>query len=177
MAYANILDCRLIRVFTGKVKSSEVTAKQYQQAVQGLKEICRNGKKYGITYALETHDNSLMDTSDATLKLIESVGCDNLKVNLQVPLNYGHEDIFESALRLKDHTIHVHAHNWHGDWSNLTYLKDGDYNFVYFIDILKTGGFDGYISIEHADHHGKHDVMDVLSKEIKYLHDNILFGL
>lgn len=172
--YAEILNCNLIRVFTGNVKSSEADEKLYKQGIEGLKTICEMGRVKNIFFVLETHDGSLMDTSAATLKLLNEVGSDNLKVNLQVPLGYGKEDIFESARLLGEQVVHLHAHNWKGNWPNLTYLNEGDYDFKKFVDILRSKGFDGYISIEHGTHMGKRDAFEVAKKEIEYLSSKIL---
>lgn len=172
--YAEILNCKLIRVFTGNVNSSQVDEKKYKQAIEGLKNICEMGREKNIFFVLETHDGSLMDTSAATLKLLNDVDCDNLKVNLQIPLGYGREDIFESARLLGEHVIHLHAHNWIGNWPNLTYLGEGDYDFKKFVDILRKKGFDGYISIEHGDHMGKRNPFEVAKKEIEYINSKIL---
>lgn len=165
--YARSLDCNLIRVFTGNVSSREADAKTFDQAVEGLRTICDIGK--GLFFVLETHDGSLMDTGYATLKLLGKVKRDNLRVNLQIPLDEGKEDVYESARMLGEYVIHIHAHNWIGGWPNLTYLDNGDVDFKKFIGILASKGFDGYISIEHGNHSGKKDPYEVAEHEIEYL--------
>lgn len=170
--YAKILDARLIRVFTGHIGSSEATDIIWQQAVEGLRTICLKGKEMGISFALETHPGSLMDSTPSTLRLLKDVACPNLGVNLQVPLD--NEDAYQSAETLGKHVIHIHAHNWigpapNGQWKTLTYLDKGDLDFPRFLDILHRHGFDGYISIEHGIHRGKDDPYEVAEHEIAYL--------
>lgn len=174
---ANILDCNLIRVFTGSVGSKESTKEQWKMAVEGLKETCDLGKDDGIYFVLETHPNSLMDTSDSTLKLLGDIDKDNLKVNLQVPL-MNNENVMASARKLGKYTVHLHAHNWYKkrdaeNWQwkpeELTFLDSGDYDFESFLKILVEEGFNGYISIEHATHGGKHSAFETASYEITYL--------
>ena len=174
---AKKLNTKLIRVFTGKVGSEEATKKQWKAGVEGLKKICAMGKEEGITFVLETHPGSLMDTSKSTLRILEEVGMDNLKVNLQVPLK-GEEDPLISAEKLGRYTVHLHAHNWKYlkedyTWGELTFLDSGCYDFEKFIRILHSKGFNGYISIEHADHNGLRNPYKTAQHEIKYLKDII----
>jgi 3-dehydroshikimate dehydratase len=108
---AKILDTKLIRVFTGKVGSKEATSAKWRLAVLGLKKICELGVKDKILFVLETHPGTLADTSDSTLNLLEKVGMENLKVNLQVPL-IGEKNPLISAEKLGEYVVHLHAHNW-----------------------------------------------------------------
>ena len=170
--YAKILDAKLIRVFTGSVGSNEATEAVWRQAIEGLREMCIKGKEFEISFALETHPGSLMDSSSSTLKLLEDVSCSNLGVNLQVPLDS--EDVYQSAEILGKHVIHIHAHNWSGPapngcWEKLTYLESGDLDFPRFLGILHRHGFDGYISIEHGTHQGRDDPYHVAEQELGYL--------
>jgi sugar phosphate isomerase/epimerase len=76
---------------------------------------------------------------------------ENLTVNLQTPL-VG-ESVFHTAEQLGEHVVHLHAHNWLESWPNLTFLDAGDVDFAAFLRVLQSKGFDGYISIEHGNHH------------------------
>lgn len=172
LRYCEILNCKKIRVFTGDVASAEVDASKYKQAIGALQEMCSLSED--VLFVLETHDGSLMDKGPATKRLLQEVSHKNLKVNLQVPLNYGKEDVFESAEMLGENVVHVHAHNWIGSFENLTYLNSGDYNFKKFIKTLKNKGFDGCISIEHGHHHHTKDPFEVALHEIEYLKKNFL---
>ena len=127
------------------------------------------GRPQGITFALETHQvihsgPNLTDTSATTLKLLADVDMDNLVVNLQTPL-LG-ETVFETADRLGARTVMLHAHNWVGSWPRLTFLDAGDVDFAAFVRVLRTRGFDGYLSIEHGSHHPPYETAE---HEIKYL--------
>lgn len=172
MDYAEIFDAKLIRVFTGKAGSSEAAEPVWHQAIKGLRQMCLKGKDKGISFALETHPGSLMDTMASTQRLLREVDCSNFGVNLQVPL--GNEDVYQTAEVLGKYVIHIHAHNWiggapAGNWNELTFLDSGDLDFPKFLDILHKKGFNGYISIEHARHRGTRDPLDVAEHEVIYL--------
>ena len=167
--YAIELGGPFIRTYTGNVGSADATAEQWDACVKGLQRICEMGMQHGIVFPLETHQvihsgPNLTDTSPTTLKLLADVGMENLKVNIQTPL-LG-ESVFETAAQLGPHIVHVHAHNWIGNWPNLTFLDAGDEDFTEFARVLKDKGFDGYISIEHGSHHPPYETA---VHEIQYL--------
>ena len=118
------------------------------------------GAPHGTVFLLETHQlihggPCLTDTSANTLRLMELVKRPNLQVALQTPL-VG-ESPYESADRLGHVTEQVQAHNWVGatesTWGTLQYLNSGDLDFAEYMRILRDRGFDGWISIDHPNHH------------------------
>lgn len=74
------------------------------------------------------------------------------------------------ASRLGYVTVQVQAHNWIGatdtSGGQLTYLDSGDLDFANYIRILKRKGFNGYISIDHPNHHPWEETA---AREIGYL--------
>jgi len=169
--YINIakkLSCKHIRVFTGSVSSRDATPPIYRQAVKALQEMCAMNRSEGLFLVLETHEGSLMDTGPATLRLLQDVDAGNLKVNLQIPLDGGREDVYQSVALLGKHTIHIHAHNWIGSWPNFTFLEAGDYSFKQFLLALREQGFDGTDSVEHGYHSG-FSPLEIARREVAYL--------
>ena len=170
--YARKLDAMYVRTYTGSIGSDDATSEQWDACVRGLKEICRLGEPYGIAFPLETHQvmhsgPNLTDRSATTLRLLEDVDMPNLKVNLQTPLL--DEPINYTAEQLGEQVVHLHAHNWIGSWPNLTFLDSGDEDFADFMRVLKGKGFDGYISIEHGDHHSPYEVAEHEARYLKRL--------
>ena len=162
----------LVRAFTGHVGSAEATEAQWEAAVWGLRAACALVAEHRIGFALETHPGSLMDCTEGAERLLREVGASNLGLNLQVPL--GNEDPLETMRSLAPHVVHLHAHNWigpapNGHWEHLTLLGGGDLDFPQFLGIAHWAGFDGYVSIEHATHHGRSDALEVAAREIAYL--------
>lgn len=162
---AKALHCKNIRVFTGSVGAHEASAEQFEQGVRGLQTICDLGPDQ--MFVLETHPGSLMESADATLRLLKCVDRKNLRVNLQVPLRYEEENPYDCVEKLGSYTVHIHAHNWVGPASenHLTCLSDGWYDFEKFLTILYRHGFNGFVSIEHGDHYGRDDPFFVAERE------------
>jgi len=172
VALAVRLESPLVRVFTGHVGSAEATPAQWDAAIWGLRAVCALGADEGIGFALETHPGSLMDCASGAQRLLEGVEALNLGLNLQVPID--DEDPLDSMRRLAPHVVHLHVHNWigpapGGDWEHLTYLDSGDLDFPEFLRIACSAGFDGYVSIEHAEHRGRSDWLEVAAHEVAYL--------
>jgi sugar phosphate isomerase/epimerase len=160
VGYARKLGARWIRTYTLNTPSAEATDEQWERNVRSLQQICDLGAVHGIVFPIETHQvlhhgPTLADTSATTLRLLELVNRPNLRVGLQTPL-LG-ETPEESAERLGHVTVQVQAHNWTNAsptrWGDLTFLDAGDLDFANYIRILRSKGFDGYISIDHPNHH------------------------
>lgn len=173
IGYARALGAPYVRTYTGKTPSGEAKDEQWARCVQGLREVCDAGAPFGITFLLETHQRihggpCLTDTSATTLRLLDLVGRPNLAVALQTPL-VG-ETPETSAERLGGRVLQVQGHNWIGatatSWGKLTYLDSGDLDFARYIRILREQGFDGWIPIDHPNHH---PWQETAAHEIAYL--------
>ena len=173
IGYARALGAPYIRTYTGDTPSAAATDEQWARCVEGLRQVCDAGAPHGITFLLETHQRihgnaCLTDTSPSTLRLLDLVQRPNLAVALQTPL-VG-ETPEESAATLGRRCLQVQAHNWIGAtterWGTLTYFDSGDLDFPRYIRVLRDQGFDGWISIDHPNHH---PWQETAAHEIQYL--------
>jgi sugar phosphate isomerase/epimerase len=160
LSYARRLGARWIRTYTLNTPSAEATEEQWERSVRALQQVCDWGAADGIEFPVETHQvihhgPTLADTSASTLRLLELVDRPNLRVALQTPL-LG-ETPEHSAEQLGHVTVQVQAHNWTNgsptSWGTLTFLDSGDLDFANYLRILHRQGFDGYVSIDHPNHH------------------------
>jgi sugar phosphate isomerase/epimerase len=158
----------LLRVFTGHVKDTEATPEQWQAAFTGLQILCDEAAEYGIRFCLEI-GHGLMFSSTSVLRLLEGVNRPNLGVNIQICLPG--EDPWYTLEQLGPHAIHMHAHNWLGrvGGTELTWLDSGLLDYEEFLPKLLAYGYNGYISVEHVDHTGKHDPWVTASVDGRYL--------
>ncbi|MFH0919564.1 MAG: sugar phosphate isomerase/epimerase family protein [Fibrobacterota bacterium] len=159
-----------IRVFTGPlgepgIGTDKATPQIWKEATDGLRQICKEGAKHKIAYAVETHHGTLAETTPSILKLIELINCPNFHVNLQIPLK-GKEDVYETTRLLAPYVRHTHLNNMDATGHN-TYLSEGVYDIRKEIEILRKAGFDGALSVEHAYHH--QPVVDVAKREFEFL--------
>lgn len=169
------LGSTLIRVFTGPRSGSGAgsiaTEVQWNAAIEGLQVLCDLALPHNIRFALECHEGMLMEDSPTALRLLNGVGRSNLGANPQVPLK--DEGPMYSLEQLAPFTIHMHSHNWieyasepHG--TRMTCLEDGVLDYYAIAELLMRNGFDGYLSIEHANHGGKDDSWDTAKREASF---------
>jgi len=166
---AMVLEAPLIRVFTGVVGSKEADRNQWENCVQGIRELAIMASEKGIRLALETHPSTLVDTVDSTLALLEKVQAENLKVNLDI---YHLWEVHQDPLRVLDllypHVAHVHAKNaffsqvirgkephpfLHDqqaaqEFSGIAPLKAGEMKYEPFLKELVKRKFSGFVSVE-----------------------------
>lgn len=169
------LGSTLIRVFTGPRSGigagSIASEEQWNAAIEGLQVLCDMAAPHGIRFALECHEGMLMEDTPTALRLLNGVGKSNLGANPQVPLK--DEDPMYSLKQLAPYTIHMHSHNWIEDVSaphgtRMTCLEDGVLDYYAIVELLIKNKFDGYLSIEHANHGGKDDSWDTAEREASF---------
>ena len=170
------LDCRRLRVFTGPpwgegiVGGSEATPRQWQDAIAGLQEFCDQALPSGVELCLECHEGSLMENGPSAWRLIHAVSRPNLTVNLQLPLL--NEDWKQSLSLLENFTTHIHIHNWPQKMGEpvITWLGEGVFDWSQVVHRLCVEkGRRVCLSVEHADHYGRHDAWETARKDGPYL--------
>jgi len=168
LALARELGSKQIRVFTGEVGSREATPAQWEAGIRGLAEVCRAGAAAGVSYAMETHEGSLMDTIEGTQRLLKETGAPNLGVNLQLPMSKDWEGWEPAVAALGSRTVHLHVHNWKDKkCKQRTFLADGIvYHFPTFLKALVAQGFNGCVSLEHTSYR---DRWEIAAHELGYL--------
>lgn len=176
LATARDLACRRLRVFTGPpwgegvVGGKAATSRQWSDAIQALQEFCDRALPLGVELCLECHEGSLMENGPSALRLLQAVARPNLTANLQLPLL---NERWEESLRLlASYTSHLHLHNWtegvgRGD---LTYLEEGVFDWLPVVGrVAGEEGRDLCLSVEHPDHHGRHDPWETARRDGSYL--------
>lgn len=169
---ASELECRRLRVFTGPpwgekaVGARLATEAQWQSAIEELREMCPVAERYGIELCLECHEGSLMENAPSALRLLRGVDHPALTVNLQLP--FVDETWEDSVDRLGAYTTHIHIHNWtqglgQGD---LTFLGEGAFDWMPALDhLVRRLGRSLCLSVEHADHGGRHDPWETARRD------------
>ena len=172
---AHLLGSPILRVNTGQppnrvedLADKGITREQLTEwAVAVFKRVMPLAERMGIVLAMENHF-ALTPTSWDTLRFIELVGSDWMKVNVDTGnfihpdwLGYGtdwhkepdywerapmQEDVYEGIERLAPHMIysHVKIYGLTPDESDDLFL---DYDRI--LDIYRAAGYDGYLSIEN----------------------------
>ncbi|MDX1357488.1 MAG: sugar phosphate isomerase/epimerase family protein [Clostridia bacterium] len=125
----------------------------WKRAEKGLKQLAAIAKKNDFKFAMETHPNYMHDCIDATMKLVEISGSENIGVNLDyinsdaVPGGMGIEDALNA---IGDRLYYMHLKNiikMPGGRIRLG-LGDGEYNNRHILKCLKDSGYKGPICVE-----------------------------
>ena len=150
LALARRMGGRAVRCFTGRVGSAEAAADQWRRAVESLRALADEGPD--LYWALETHSRNLMDTIEASERLVGEVGRANVRLIFQ-PATFG-AAYLEAARRLAGLACHVHASNSRepgpGQAACRTDLASGDMDWRAILGVLAAPGaaFDGCVSVE-----------------------------
>ena len=144
--FADILDCKKIRYFTGAPGSAEADEEHWTRCVESTKKVCDLAGMRDLEFVAETHANMLTDTVPTTLRLVKEVNHPAFKINFQ-PSTFREDDPVALYEELKDHTTHIHANNFSVD-QGITLLEEGAIPWSGFLEHLKTTGYDGTFSVE-----------------------------
>ena len=186
LAFAVELNCPLIRCFTGEVGSKWATKKQWENAVLGIREIANSAQKDGITIAIETHCDTLADTTTSCIKLLEAVNMKNVGLILDFYNLWEVEP--QNPLEILDilypYSVHIHAKNAilsRGKVSPFRYVMDetrvldsirllgnGDLEYTEILRELIKRDYNGYFSIECFE--TERNILWVAEEELRYIH-------
>ena len=143
-----------LRTFSGNKPSAGMNAIERDACTQRLREYCKVAADYDIDLIVETHPNTLADTLESTLKLIEEVNHPALRINFDVihVWEMGSDPIF-ALDQLSPLIQHMHFKNITqrhllnvfspgnvyapaGNRVGMTPLFEGEYDFKQFLSYL-----------------------------------------
>lgn len=132
---AKVLEAKTIRIWPSKTASEDATPAFIEGCVEELRTICHLAEKEGISLAFEYHWNTLTDTAESTLHLIEKTKAPNLKTYWQPNYNRTPPEHLEEINLLKGHIANVHTYFWEGR-TRLPFA-DGEEVWRSYIALLK----------------------------------------
>lgn len=101
-----------LRTFAGNKGSADTHAEEFLQIVSRLRFYCHILEEHGLNLLIETHPNTFADTTESTLKLLDAVSCNNLKVNFDVlHIWEAGEDAVNAWHKLFPYIQHMHLKN------------------------------------------------------------------
>lgn len=145
---AQTMDVPTVRSFAGFVcEISAATADEatWAYAINGFAEYAALAEKYDVDIAIETHDESLVDSIAGIEKLFKGVPSHRLKINFQIDnlpktSNMALTEIWQ---RLSDRVVHMHYH------ASKNPVKQEQTKEIF--RCMKRDGWNGFISIEYCE--------------------------
>ncbi|MDF2724774.1 MAG: xylose isomerase [Paenibacillus sp.] len=154
--WAGLLGAPMICHGPGGPTPQQATAEHFERAAHGLAQAARLLHEGGVTLLLEIHSNTLVETVDSTLHLLELTGSPNVGAILD-PGNMAiaGDDYGELAVqRLGDRLLHVHTkdvafgESSTGKPYQVALMGHGHVDHRPAYRALLAAGYEGYISLE-----------------------------
>ncbi|MEM2465422.1 MAG: sugar phosphate isomerase/epimerase family protein [Candidatus Bathyarchaeia archaeon] len=182
---AKALGTNILRIVGSSLKyRDEPHEPQLKRLTKILKKACEEAETYGLILAIENHVDF---TSDEILTLINRVGFDNLKVNLDTGNALRmFEDPVQATEKLAPYTVSTHIkdlspvkngkcyntraapRDWFF-WCSVP-LGDGIIDIAEIIRVLHDAGYKGFYAVEiDILKEGYKDEDEAVEKSIKYL--------
>ena len=138
---AVILGAPVIRLWSGKVSFNEATREHYMRAINETRLLCDMAAREGITLAFEYHNNSLCDSGEHALKLLNDIDRDNFRLYFQQDSQISVEENLESLKMILPYVVMVHVAYSGLDRKNRR-LDEGDGPRLWkeIINTLRKGG-------------------------------------
>lgn len=145
-AFQPVLDSALalgapaIRVWAGDRSSADADSAWWNKVITDLQHIADLANEHQLQIVIEYHKNTLTDSWQTAVQLIESVDRSNVKMNWQPPTELSISERMEGLERVAPWLAHVHVFQWSEQGRHP--LSDGEAEwteYLRFIDQLPTG--------------------------------------
>ena len=135
----------------------------FERTANHLRQLGRFAAELGVEIAVEVHQGSIADNSQAALRLLDLVGLDNVGVNPDLGNIYWHYEVPEETPEAAIVALAPRAKYWH--CKNLRRihipelrraffqrvpLSDGDIDYRFAIAAMLDAGYRGYLAVEGA---------------------------
>lgn len=157
--YCKAVSCKRMHVMSGKIPPHEagqrsiLMSQMEDTLVENLKYAAERLKKEGITAVIEpindryTIPDYFLTRQDQAVRILERVGCDNVKLQLDV---YHAQLVHGDLTRIIQENMHYvgHIQVSQAPGRNEPSLK-GEIDYEYIFDVLEKTGYDGWIGAEY----------------------------
>ena len=158
------LGCEIVTTHAGLLPEDRADP-TYQTLLRSVGEIAEHGAKVGVTFALETGQESPQALSD----FIDEIGNPRLRVNYD-PCNllrFGSEaGTIQGVHILGDKIINTHAKDWNPETMQAT-CGEGLVPWDGYIQALRDVGYSGVLAIE--DETGNEDMVGSIGRSFQFL--------
>lgn len=145
---AQELNTRFVRIWAGEEASKDIDDAKFRVIVLDIKANAHLAQKNGMILLFEYHQNTLTDSPESALRLLEAVDEANVKLVWQPPENLTFEERINSLPKL-DHWINnLHVFQWQ-DYFNRFTLEEGKEEWAqYFEQITPSPLLEQYALLE-----------------------------
>ena len=109
---AVMLGAPRIRIWAGTAGAEEAGADGWRDVVAATRAAARAAAEHGMELGFEFHGNTLTDSVDATLRLLDAVDAPNVTTYWQPPVDAPDEQAVAGLARLLDRVCALHVFSW-----------------------------------------------------------------
>lgn len=150
MALAADLSAPIVRIYGGKIPDGYTVETIMPIIVQNLREIGDEAEDYGVTLALETHDDWV--NTSLCARLMREVNHRRIRIvwDLHHPYRIGGEKPEETYRNIAHYTVSIHVKDSIVENGRIKYvlLGEGDIPIREMLEMLVRGGYRGYVIVE-----------------------------
>ncbi len=145
-----IMAARTVKIFCGRIASSEVTSEMRGVCLAFLREIVDRAGDRGVTITAETHGRTLADSVAACQTLIGDISAAHFRVCFQPYDMLNLEQALRDYDELREHISHIHLQA--RDAKGFCLMKESPFDFRAFLRHVRLSGFNGLLSVEFVKH-------------------------
>ncbi len=147
--FADLLGCGLIRQLSAHKSPEQLTEDEWRRTAEGLRAAADVAAEYEKRIVLETHDRQIVETPEATKRLLEMIGRDNVGLTFDPGNHVGHVDEWVEAVAgpLASRVWNVHIKDATADREQRLFGQ-GDVDYAAVWAALARAGYDGALGIE-----------------------------
>jgi len=123
---AVLLGAPRVRIWAGVRGSRDVKDHERLEIIRQTQRLADIARVDDIELAFEYHANTLTDSAQSALKLIQEVDRENVHLYWQPPNNMSDDKVLESLTEVLQHICAIHVFSWWPDQVRLPLNKRGD---------------------------------------------------
>ncbi|MDW7656879.1 MAG: TIM barrel protein [Bacillota bacterium] len=148
---AKALGAPVIRVWAGNQPSNKASAVYQKVVIDDSARIARMAESENIRIAFEYHMNTLTDTSDSAVNLLNQAGHPNLFCYWQPPSDMDTATAQEGLQAISSWLSHIHVFYWPRAQERRP-LSEGSVQWRSYFDLIKSVPGDRYAMLEFVLH-------------------------
>jgi sugar phosphate isomerase/epimerase len=145
---ASALGAPIIRVWAGRRASANADEAYRREVAADLGSATDMARERKIGIALEFHGNTLTDTDDSAVRLLQAVDRENLSSYWQPPHHMSATERLRTLRTMLPWLSHVHAFHWHPDTRERCLLTDGEGQWASYLKEIAGTGRDHSVMLE-----------------------------
>lgn len=147
MDYTALLGAKVAKVFAGRVPSAQADEACRARSIEGLRTLAEQAARHGMEMTAETHGNTLADTTESTLQLLDELSDISSFGICYQPYTFKDTRTALAEYDAVAHAVrHVHLQNRNDDGN--CRLPDGWLDYRRLLTHIKQVGFIGPLSLE-----------------------------